>query len=106
MVCSPAKISSAVYPMCRHTLISAIVGMTVDSWDRKGIVFNPIEARTWFPIPSWVSRIHMNTSAATTLETRYGVSTMERTQVDWVSLCINTAMSRASTVWTPMLTTT
>ena len=48
----------------------------------------------------------MNTSAATTLETRYGVSTMERTQVDWVSLCINTAMSRASTVWTPMLTTT
>lgn len=58
------------------------------------------------PMPSWVSRIHSQTMPATTLDIRYGVSTMPRSQGDRVSRWSRTAMARAETVCTPMLRTT
>ncbi len=40
---------------------------------------------------------------ATTLDIRYGVSTIPRNRADWVSRWSRTAMARAATVWMPML---
>ncbi|WP_434080803.1 hypothetical protein [Sanguibacter sp. Z1732] len=80
-----------------------MVGITQVSELKNATGSNPIAVRIRLPMPSWKSRIHRNTSAATTLETRNGVSTSERSRVDWVSRCIRTAISRASTVWNPML---
>lgn len=57
-------------------------------------------------MPSWKSRIHRNTNAATTLDTRNGVRISERSTIDWLRRCISTAITSATTVWMLMLMTT
>ena len=56
--------------MCRHTFTSATVGITQVSLAQKAIGSKPIHCRRMLKMPSWVSRIHRNTIAATTFETR------------------------------------
>ena len=92
--------------MWRHTFTSATVGITHVSLAQNWIVPTPMASRKMFTMPSCVSSIHRNTMAATTLETRYGASTRERSHVDCVRRCISTAITSATTVCTPMLIST
>src|SRR5699024_6507387 len=82
---------------------SATVGITQVSDAQNATGSKPTHCRKMLKMPSWVSRIHRNTIAATTLETRYGASTSERRIVDWVRRCMSTAIASATTVCTAML---
>src|SRR5882757_5484568 len=106
IVCSPANTSSAVYPICRQTLIPATVGIAQCESPKNATGSIPTQPRNVFTMPTWKSSIQYQTSATTTFATRYGSSTTARTVIDLVSRYISIAMPIARIVCAPMLITT